>query len=80
MAKIQEFGLKARYQQDPSFALQVRLIPFLAFATPTDVPELFSELFATLLPESYDLARYFERTHIGRHMINSPIVVPPISC
>ena len=78
VAKIQESGLKARYQQDPSFALQVRLIPFLAFATPTDVPELFSELFATLPPESYDLALYFERTYIGRHMINSPIVVPPL--
>ena len=54
--KIQELGLKARYQQDPSFALQVRMIPSLAFATPTDVPDLFSQLFATLPPESYDLA------------------------
>ena len=76
--KIQELGLKARYQQDPSFALQVRLIPSLAFATPTDVPDLFSHLFATLPPESYDLALYFERTYIGRHMNNSPIVVPPL--
>ena len=54
------------------------MIPSLAFATPTDVPHLFSELFATLPPETYDLALYFERTYIGRHMINSPIVVPPL--
>ena len=67
--KIQDLGLKTRYQQDSSFALQVRMIPSLAFATPTDVPHLFSELFATLPPETYDLALYFERTYIGRHMI-----------
>ena len=61
--KIQELGLKPRYQQDSSFVLQVRMIPSLAFATPTDVLHLFSELFATLPPESYDLAIYFERTY-----------------
>ena len=78
LRKIQEFGLKARYQQGSSFALQVRLIPSIAFATPTYVPDLFSELFATLPPESYGLALDFERTYIGRHMINSPIVVLPL--
>ena len=57
--KIQEFELKARNQQDPSFALKVRLIPSLAFAIPTDVPDLFNELFVTLTHESYDLALYF---------------------
>ena len=50
--KIQELGLKARYQQDSLFALQVRIIPSLAFSTPTDVPNLSSELFSTHPPES----------------------------
>ena len=49
-------GTKARYQQNSLFALQVRMIPFLPFAITTDVPNLFNELFATLPPESYDLA------------------------
>ena len=46
-------------QQDPSFALQVRLILSLTFATPTDVPDLFSELFATLITDADLTCKYF---------------------
>ena len=66
--KIQELGLKKKYQQDPSFALQIRMIPALAFVTSTEVPELFNQLFMELPPtDAYDLALYFESTYIGRH-------------
>ena len=66
--KIQELGLKKKYQQDSSFALQIRKIPALAFATSTDVPELFNQLFMELPTDAYDLALYFESTYIGRHI------------
>ena len=74
--KIQELGLKKKYQQDPSFALQIRMIPALAFATSTDVPELFNKLFMELPTDAYDLALYFESTYIGRHISDTPIVIP----
>ena len=74
--KIQELGLKTKYQNDPSFALQTRMIPALAFATPTDIPDLFHQLFAQLPSDAYDLALYFESTYIGRHMPNSSVVIP----
>ena len=59
--KIQELGLKTKYQNDPSFSLQTRMIPAFAFATPTDIP---------------DLALYFESTYIRRHMPNCSVVIP----
>ena len=74
--KIQELGLKKKYQQDPSFGLQIRMIPVLAFATSTDVPELFNQLFMELPTDAYDLALYFESTYIGRHISDTPIVIP----
>ena len=74
--KIQELGLKTKYQNDPSFALQTRMIPALAFATPTDIPDLFHQLFVQLPSDAYDLALYFESTYIGRHMSNSSVVIP----
>ena len=73
--KIQEFGLQSRYTQDPIFALKVRMLPALAFATPTDVLDLFTEVFMELPTEAYDLAIYFEKTYVGRH-ISSSIHVP----
>ena len=73
--KVQEFGLQSRYQQDSVFALKIRMLPALAFATPTDIPELFTELFMEPPPEAYELASYFESTYIGRHIAGS-IVIP----
>ena len=47
--------------------IKVRMLPSLAFATPTEIPELFNQLFIELPPEAFDLALYFESTYIGRH-------------
>ena len=38
------------------------MIPALAFATLTDVPELFNQLFMELPTDAYDLALYIEST------------------
>ena len=54
------------------------MLPSLAFATPTDIPELFNQLFIDLPPEAYDLALYFESTYIGRHTANSALMSPPL--
>ena len=47
-----------------------------SIATPTDIPELFNQLFIELPIEAYDLALYFESTYIGRHLTDIPIVIP----
>ena len=75
--KVQHFGLAGRYKQDVE-AIQVRMLPALAFATPTDIPELFNNLFLQLPVEAYDLALYFEATYIGRHIANSPLLSSPL--
>ena len=75
--KTQELGLQARYQQDSEFALKIRMLPALAFATPTDIPDLFTELFMELPPEAYELASYLESTYIGRHIASS-IALPSL--
>ena len=54
------------------------MLPALAFATPTDIPELFNNLFLQLPVEAYDLALYFEATYIGRHIANSPLLSSPL--
>ena len=72
--KIQQFCLATRYKQDTEFAIKVRMLPSLAFAIPTDIPELLNQLFLDLPPEAYDLALYFESTYIGRHTANSALM------
>ena len=60
------------------FAIQVRMLPALAFATPTDIPEPFNNLCLRLPVEAYDLALYFEATYIGRRIANSPLMSSPL--
>ena len=62
-----------KYQEDPIFALQIRMIPALAFAPQSDVPELFNQLMMQLPTEAY-----FESTYIGRRLDNSSIVLPSL--
>ena len=53
------------------------MLSALAFATPTDIADLFNELFMELPPEAYELASYFESTYIGRHIASS-IALPSL--
>ena len=76
--KVQEFGLQRKYQEDPIFALQIRMIAALAFAPQSDVPELFNQLMMQLPTEAYNVALYFESTYIGRRLANSSIVLPSL--
>ena len=63
--KIQELSTRAlatRYQQEPSFALQLRMILALSFARPDDVPEISNQLLTVLPVESSELTMYL-KTH-----------------
>ena len=51
------------------------MIPALAFATPTDIPDLFHQLFVQLPSDAIRRALYLESTYIGRHMPNSYVVI-----
>ena len=65
--KVQSEGLQNEYQQNPDFALQVKLLPALAFAPPFDVQTLFPVVVQNLpMPVTEGLVLYFERTYIGR--------------
>ena len=68
---------QSRYTQDPIFALKLRMLPALAFDTPTYVPDLFTEVFMELPTEAYNLAIYFETTMLYVEIyISSSIHVP----
>ena len=64
--KIQAEGFQHEYQNNDGFALQMKLIPALAFAPPCDVLDLFSTVVQNLrMPKAEGLVLYFERTYIG---------------
>lgn len=67
--KLQELGLKARYENDEIFALQTKMIPALAFVPTNDVVATFEILNNDNLylpAELNPLMNYFEDTWIGR--------------
>ena len=67
MRKVQAEGLQADCNQNEEFALKIRLLPALAYASPFDVPELFADVVKQLpMPAAQGLVLYFERTYIRR--------------
>ena len=65
---------QSRYKQDSLFALNIRMLPALAFPNPTDIPELFSEIFIEIPAEAYELAAYFESSYVRRDISSSNVV------
>ena len=79
--KVQSEGLQNEYQQNTDFALQVKLLPALAFAPPFDIQTLFPVVVVQNLPMpvTEGLVLYFERTYIGRTLhFNNPYF--PLQC
>lgn len=66
--KVQEFGLKRRYDTDSAFALKLRLLCALAFIPVEEAVMVFEELIdAKIIPEeANEVVDYFEDTWIGR--------------
>lgn len=69
--KIQALGKSVRYANDSDFALQVRMLPALAFVPLMDVIDVFDELveseyYVKEAQDLRDLVDYFEDNWIGR--------------
>ncbi|KAB0801058.1 hypothetical protein PPYR_05412 [Photinus pyralis] len=66
--KVQNEGLKARYQNDHEFSRWIRMIPSLAFLPPDRVTQSFEDLLddPDFPQEALPIANYFEDTYIGR--------------
>lgn len=64
--KVQELGLKRRYETDIDFSILVKSLSALAFVPVADVPDLFAELTEEFPdePECNDLINYFQATYI----------------
>ena len=68
--KIQAEGLQVEYQQNESFALQMKLLPALAFPPPCDVLNVFAAVVQNLpMPIAEELVLYFERTYMGSDLL-----------
>ena len=75
--KLQALGLQHQYIHDEHLALQLRMLPPLAFASPFDVPDLFPQVIAELnIPNSAELALYFENTYVGGSLPGGGQVAP----
>ena len=64
--KLQELGLKTRYETDQEFNIKVKSLPALAFVPPEDVCDRYDELavtFPTDVPCRV-LLSYFENTYV----------------
>ena len=70
--RVQDEGLKVRYETDANFALQCRMIGALAFVPPADVPDAFDSLAAHIPGELIPVLDYFEDTYIGRPVRREP--------
>ena len=70
-------GLQHEYQHNGDFALQMKLIPALAFAPPCDFQHLFGTVVQNLpMPMAEGLVLYFERTYIGRVLLGGTFQQP----
>jgi hypothetical protein len=69
--QIQQAGLQVRYSQDAEFALQLPLLPALAFVPPNDVVDAFEQLLDSQFCVENEnvlllVLNYFEDTRLGR--------------
>ena len=64
--QVQEQGLAIRYQEDNNFAINIKMLASLAFVPENDVLICFNVLMQQFPEEAITLAKYFEKTYIGR--------------
>ena len=63
---LQTNGLMQRYEQDSEFALQMRMIPALAFVPPSRITSAFELLSDAFPQEAQSVLHYFEDNWVGR--------------
>ena len=63
--KIQSAGLTNQYIEDPNFALQIKMLPSLAFVPEDKVIQSFTALMVEFPTTAIEIAEYFKETYIG---------------
>jgi hypothetical protein len=67
--KVQEFGYAGRYNNEPDFAMHIRMLVALAYVPNADKVRVYEELILLdTFPEIDQLLNYFEDTFIGRRL------------
>ena len=64
--QVVSLGLRNKYMSSEEFALDCKKITALAFVPANDICATFDELRATICNDAKPVAKYFERTYIGR--------------
>ena len=65
--KVQEYGYAERYNNDPDYALHIRMLVALAYVPNDDKVRVYEELIELdSFPKVNQLLNYFEDTFIGR--------------
>ena len=74
--KIQSAGLTNQYIEDPNFAVQIKMLPSLAFVPEDKVIQSFTALMVEFPTTAIEIAEYFEDTYIGRILPNNTRRIP----
>ena len=73
---IQSAGLQERYNEDPEFALHLRMLAALAFVPENNVIQYFNQLCDSIqqvyADDCVEILDYFENHYIGRFRRNAP--------
>ena len=75
--KIQSAGLTNLYIENTDFALQMKMLPSLAFVPESQITQYFEILKEELPTSAIEIVEYFESTYIGRLLPNDERRTPP---
>ena len=64
--RVQEHGLAVRDQEDNDFAISIKMLASLAFVPEIDVIDCFIIVMQQFPEGAIEIAKYFEKTYIGR--------------
>ena len=64
--RVQVEGLSKNYQEDPEFALKIKMLPSMAFVPEMEVVDCFNLLMQDFPENAFNLAKYFEDNYIGK--------------
>ena len=74
--KVQVEGLSKNHQEDADFALQIKMLPSLAFVPEMEVVDCFNLLMQDFPENAFNLAKYFEDNYIGKKLPNGTRRIP----
>ena len=69
-------GLSKNYQEDPDFALKIKMLPSLAFLPEMEVVDCFNFLMQDFPENAFNPAKYFEDNYIGKKLPNGTRRIP----